>query len=162
MQKYVITLSRNFTLKHPRHGEPTNFCESALNAIWQAHDVKCTFPKFGAKLHTIRANYSLWYKRFQKIKAGKAILSIRYWSGKPYNSKQVELCKLSDKDGIGLQMLEFRNGSICEPCINSTPIDVELIAKNDGLKYIDWRKWFEKDDLNGKYAIVHFTDFRYK
>lgn len=161
MTTYVITLSRNFTLKHPRHGEPTGFRESTLNAIWQSHEMKCGFTDFGMKLHTIRGNYSLWVKRFRKIERGQAILSLRFWSGIPYRSTPIELCKLGINDGIGLQMLWFRYGNICEPIIDSKSIDVERIAKNDGLNEKDWLKWFEKEDLYDTFAVIHFTKFRY-
>lgn len=161
MQKYVITLSRNFTLKHPRHGEHTGFCEKTLNAVCYANGAKWLFPAFGPKLHTIRGNYELWVKRFAKIEPGQAILSLRYWSGVPYNSKQIELLQLSNMDGIGLQMLEFRNGNIYEPCVNGRQINLDLIAYNDGLRKEDWLKWFEKEDLSEKFAIIHFTYFRY-
>lgn len=161
MTTYVITLSRNFTLKHPRHGEPTGFCESTLNAILQTLGVKSRFPEFGMKLHTIRGNYPLWVKRFRKIERGQAILSIRYWSGMPYNSKQFELCRMGRNDGIGLQMLWFRNGNLCAPIIDSKSIDMERIAKNDGLNVNDWYNWFVKEDLHDTFAIIHFTSFRY-
>lgn len=161
MTTYVITLSRKFTQRHPRHGEPTGFCESILNAIWLSHEIKCGLTDFGVKLHTIRGNYPLWLKRFRKIETGKAVLSIRFWSGMPYKSPQIELCRLDRYDGIGLQMLWFRNGNLCEPIIDNKRIDIERIAKNDGLNENDWYNWFVKEDLHDTFAVIHFTKFRY-
>ena len=105
MKTYVITLSQNFPAKHPRKGEPTNFNVQLLNAVWRSHNMSVGFPQFGMKLHTIRANYELWSKRFKKIDAGNAVLAVRYWTGKPYHSKQIEICKLPKDDGIGIQKM---------------------------------------------------------
>lgn len=35
------------------------------------------------------------------------------------------------------------------------------VANNDGLKYLDWRRWFKDYDLSKPLAVVHFTKFRY-
>lgn len=166
MKTYVITLSQKFPAKHPRKGEPTNFNAQLLNAVWRAHNMSVGFPQFGMKLHTIRANYELWSKRFKQIDAGKAILSVRYWTGKPYCSKQMEVCKLTKEDGIGIQKLAF------VPCcgiIGATAIiddcDTNLskitLAQNDGLTHDDWLDWFKSYDLSKPLAIIHFTPFRY-
>lgn len=120
------------------------------------------FPKVGVKLHTIRGNYDLWSKRFEKIYAGKACLSLRCWSGKPYHSKQMEICKLTKEDGIGLQSLEFYNGCVQQPILSSgRTIKAELIAKNDGLSFESWQEWFLKSDLSKPLAVIQFTKFRY-
>lgn len=72
MKTYVITLSRTFPAKHPRKGEPTNFDYQVLNAVWRSHNMSIVLPQYGMKLHTIRANYELWSKRFKQIDDGKA------------------------------------------------------------------------------------------
>ena len=167
MKTYVLTLSQKFPAKHPKHGEPTNFNNQLLNAVWRAHNMSVGFPQFGMKLHTIRANYELWRKRFEQIDAGKAILSVRYWTGKPYASKQMEICKLRKEDGIGLQWITFpdkdRDGmrNLSWPCVCGYDIDDKTIAANDGLSHDDWRDWFRKYDLSKPLAIIHFTNFRY-
>lgn len=166
MKTYVLTLSQKFPSKHPNHGEPTNFNNQLLNAVWRAHNMSVCFPQFGMKLHTIRANYELWRKRFEQIEAGKAILSVRYWTGKPYASKQMEICKLTNKDGIGLQQIRFahyNDGNTYLDCAHIGGRDVkgELIAVNDGLNYQDWSNWFKSYDLSKPLAVIHFTNFRY-
>ena len=103
MKTYVITLSRNFPAKHPRHGEPTNFDIQTANAFLKMNMKSVGLQQVGMKLHTIRTNYDLWCKRFDQIYAGKACISLRYWTGKPYHSKQTEIVKLTKEDGIGLQ-----------------------------------------------------------
>ena len=62
MKTYVLTISLVFPTTHPRKGDHTCF----VGAI-----------KSGAKKHSIRKNYSLWEKRFQKINRGEAQLSVR-------------------------------------------------------------------------------------
>ena len=162
MKTYVIILLRNFPAKHTRKGELTNFDTQVLNAVWSAHNMNCVLPEYGMKLHTIRSNYDLWRKRFEQIEEGKAALSIRYWTGKPYHSKQNEICKLTKEDGIGLQMLEFYNGCLQQPILSSgMTIDAYSLANNDGLPFECWQEWFRKFDLSHPFAIIHFTKFRY-
>ena len=168
MKTYVLTLSQKFPAKHPRKGEPTNFNNQLLNAVWRAHNMSVGFPQFGMKLHTIRANYPLWQKRFAQIEAGKAILSVRYWTGKPYASKQMEICKLTKTDGIGLQGLIILPASPNEVLIKEKVqeneyryIKKELVAANDGLSLENWIDWFRNYDKTKPLAIIHFTPFRY-
>lgn len=158
MKTYVITLAKVFPAGHPRAGEPTHFrhkVEAAING-WSDHWLK---------LHTIRGNYPLWKKRFEQIDAGKACLSVREWSGKPYHSKQVEIARLTKEDGIGLQKLKSCKTvwqSIISALNDETvyePYNLS-IAYNDGLTFNDWFCWFKDQDLSNL-AIIHFTGFRY-
>ena len=146
MKTYVLTLSQRFPAKHPRKGEPTNFDKQMFNAVWRSHNMSVGYPQFGMKLHTIRANWPLWSKRFEKIERGEACLSIRQWTGKPYASKQVELCRLTKDDGIGVQPIRFahyNDGKTYLDCAHIGGRDVkgEQIAVNDGLNYQDWSKY---------------------
>ena len=155
MKTYVITLSQVFPVTHPRHGEPTGFEHKFLAVVagWDDHWLK---------IHTIRDNYELWRKRFEQIERGEACISIRQWMGKPYNSKQREIARLTKEDGIGLQRLEFYNGCLQQPILSSgMTIRAESIAQNDGLLFEDWKDWFKSCDLSKPLAIIHFTNFRY-
>ena len=176
MITYVITVSRTFPATHPRRGEATGFTQ------------KITSQK---KLHTIRANYSLWKKRFQKIEAGEACLSLRYWSGKPYRSKQVEFLRLTREDGIGIQKIIMRREELPDRILYGAQVleegqhiwtgdirrPVDMYARNDGLTPEDFTAWFaptfEKArkkyatlaDLSTamemEFAVIHFTKYRY-
>ena len=163
MKTYVITLSQIFPVTHERSGEPTGFKDKFLDAFmheegkWQ-------------KLHTIRANYELWQKRFKEIEEGKACLAIRQWSGKPYRSKQVELARLTHEDGIGIQQLKIDKfpsedfeswyGFVDGHTQNHNEF-FEKLARNDGLSFADWYNWFKGYDLSKPLVIIHFTSFRY-
>lgn len=145
LKTYVLTLSRVFPKSHKRSGEPTNFGDA-----------------FGrTKLHTIRANYLLWYARFQEIAKGAACLSVRQWSGKPYQSKQVEIARLTAEDGIGLQRLDFYDSLDCFEINFTECADVDDLAANDGLSLEDWREWFKGYDITQPMAVIQFTEFRY-
>jgi len=111
------------------------------------------------KIHTIRGNYHLWEKRFKKIEKGEAILSVRVWSGKPYQTPQFEIFKFDKSHGIGLQKLEQPN-NLEFASIDGKKIDWKLLAKNDGLSFDDFCEWF-KVRTDEPMAIIHFTDFRY-
>lgn len=151
MKKYIITLSKVFLKQHIRAGEETGFKDSFLK---------------GKKVHTIRANYNLWEARIKEVQEGKAVLSIRQWSGLPYRSKQDEITELSKEDGVGIQKLTFNKDSNGESFledfdIDGKYIDFDKLAANDGLLTEDWYRWFKKYDLSKPMAVIHFTSFRY-
>ena len=160
MDKYVIILSQVFPVTHYRSGKPTGFKDKFLAAIKQ--------DGVWWKLHTIRANYELWKKRFEKIERGEACLCIRQWSGKPYRSKQVEIARLTREDGIGLQELRIVNEKYKGRGIMLGYVDGEqkndffhTLSKNDGLSFNDWLEWFKCYNFNKPLAIIQFTKFRY-
>lgn len=143
MKTYVLIISKHFPKTHPRAVEPTNF-DKAI--------------KYYEKIHTIRGNYELWEKRIQEVQKGKAVLSIRQWTGKPYRSKQIEIERLGQRDDVGIQKLKWFWRSINFPF----PSDVETLAHNDGLTLEDFKAWFKGYDLSKPMALIHFTGFRYK
>jgi hypothetical protein len=151
---YVLMVSRFFPKGHPQEGKETGFVEKILS---------------GEKIHTIRGNYEWWKKRIDKINAGEAYMSVRYWSGVPRHSNQVTFLELSS---VGIENIDITYfiedmvvASIPQSLPDLFPLDIE---NNDGLEYGDFVKWFfpkgEKDKNNGKFtgAILHFTDFRYE
>lgn len=163
MKTFVITFSREFPSYHKRCGEPTNFVEKIIS---------------GEKIHTIRSSYMVWEDRFKKIYRGEACLSLRYWSDKPYRSKQVEFLRLTKDDGICLQPIiisDNRDYFVAKPfnigeiitnahLINISKTDEDLlilsqIAQNDGLSVDDFKYWFKDRQFEG--VIIHFTNFRY-
>ena len=157
MKTYVLMLSKVFPATHPRAGQPTCFFDKFMAG--QAYSRKGWLVS--PKLHTIRANYDLWKKRFDEIEAGNACLAIRQWTGRPYKSKQVELARLTREDGIGLQKLRFDKSRFL-PNVNYKPVALARLAYNDGLSLGDWKEWFKGYDLSKPLAIIHFTKFRYR
>lgn len=155
MKTYVLIVSLVFPKTHARAGEPTYFREKLIT---------------GEKLHTIRANYHLWKKRIDEVNAGEAILSVRYWSGKPYNSKQLRIVEFDKDSGVGVQQLDLtvygRNGLAFVNYKNDSGFGAKLVStgdlsKNDGLSLEYFREWFRKYDLSKPMAVIHFTKFRY-
>ena len=143
MKTYVLIIAKNFSKKHPRAGQPTNFYQKILDQ---------------EKLHTIRNNYPLWKKRIDEVNAGEAGLSVREWSGVPYNSKQVELFELQ-KEEVSIQKLEE---SMLDFTIDNIPtkITYKTLSKNDGLSSDDFLCWFFSSSTEPM-AIIHFTSFKY-
>lgn len=154
IKTYVITLSKNYMKGHPKAGQPTNFKEKFLS---------------GEKIHTIRGNYELWKKRLDNVRNRKAVLSIRQWQGKPYNSKQIEIAKITSVSCCGVQLISLwkPNKDDIYWNINDRNVKERLhdVAKNDGLDIEDFRRWFipSRDTQNFYFegAIIHFTPFRY-
>ena len=181
MKTNVLTLSKTFPKWHPRAGEPTYFKEKIYNAgVLMSGPVDYKLPANSKdpnviKLHTLRGNYNRWNKIFEQIYAGEACLSLRVWSGKPYRSKQIEIARLTEIDGIGLQRLQFLPGPEGTMSDFRLSIDWRLrnhdealelahaIAKNDGLSFADWKDWMfgNGQDFRTPLAIIHFTNFRY-
>lgn len=142
---YVLIVSEFFPKNHLKAGYPTGFPESIIN---------------GKKIHTIRGNYDLWEKRFKKVHEGKAYISLRKWTGKPYKSTQVEIKKFYNTDGIGVEKI-FRTPNFEDITFDAgTSLFWHIIAKNDGLSFNDFREWFKNSD-ESPMAIIHFTGFRY-
>jgi len=161
---YVLTVSLVFPTKHSRAGEPTYFKDHIVNAIYEQLNPGSKADGL-VKLHTIRANYPLWKKRIEEVQKGNAVLSIRYWSGKPYNSNQVEIVSLDYSSGIGIQQLKYSYKGFSFPNIYSEPIEhtveVNELANNDGLSFKDFKEWFKGYNLKEPMAIIQFTNFRY-
>ena len=145
MIQYVLTISMAFSKKHPQAGLPTFFATKIEDKV---------------KLHTLRGNYKLWAKRFKKIDKGEAFLSVRCWTGKPYNSKQTELFKFFKKDGIGIEKILFDDWFYTVK-IGDKRFTCDEVAKNDGLSTEDLEHWFKGYNLSEPMVIIHFTPFRY-
>jgi len=173
MNVYVLTLSKDFPVWHPKAGKRTFFKSKLEIAHVVPYDPMGDVIPDGQpqmKLHTLRANYELWRKRFEQIAAGEACLSIRQWTGKPYASKQVEIARLTREDGIGMQLLCFagnfskKDRELHRPIVGGTKeVDYTQLAMNDGLSLQDWEDWFTYGDydLREPMVIIHFTKFRY-
>lgn len=143
---YVLIISEEFPQTHKRKGEPTYFVNK-IGGLWE-------------KIHTIRANYELWEKRIAEINAGRAVLSVRVWEGKPYRSKQREVFAFQS---VGLEKFIFPINAF-SPKYTKDQIGfmtVKELAKNDGLSFGDFEEWFKGYDLTKPMAIIHFSDFRY-
>ncbi len=157
MKTYVITLSRHFLANHKRAGEETHFKEKFLLGLGLTdYDT----PSL-AKIHTIRANYPLWEKRIKEVQEGRAVLSIRQWTGKPYRSKQVEIAMLTAENGIGIQRLDIFDFMRPAKVDGSQLVNLTDLANNDGLSFSDWYHWFRLADVIKPMVIIHFTKFRY-
>ena len=154
---YYLTLSQVFPSTHCRAGEPTEFKDKLFNGLDEERD--------DGKIHTIRTNYDFWARRFEKIQAGDAVLSIREWVGKPYGkgSMQREIIRLTRDDGIGLQRLVVAGTSITfHPVfVDGVQVSPDILSRNDGLTKSDWRNWFANYNVNGPLAVIQFTKFRY-
>lgn len=167
MKTYVITLSKRFPTGHNRAGDLTFFHEALANALYDTEAILVIDDEedistqiFDRKIHTIRANYPLWAKRIAEVERGEACLSIRQWTGKPYQSKQVEIARLTKEDGVGIQKAELTN-DLAECIIGGQHYSYVDIALNDGLHPADWLDWFKGYELTQPMAVIHFTKFRY-
>lgn len=146
----VITFSRTYPANHPKRGEPTHFVEKIWKYLYdlpgmswdvgeyqQRHDNHfgpeqvISVHDFTPKLHTIRAG--------NRWKAGD-MFSPRVWSGRPYNSKQIEFAPPMEVKrvwGFEIDRSDYRlDGKKLGPEL------LRVIAGNDGLSIDDFECWF--------------------
>jgi hypothetical protein len=84
-----MSVAKTFPATHPRKGEKTYFRGKIIcgQCTCKLIDecIECTVDGDGlCKLHTCRANPALWKKRIDEVTAGKAVLVLYEWNGKPY------------------------------------------------------------------------------
>ena len=131
---YVLMVSEKFPLHHPRAGEPTLFEKKILS---------------GEKHQTIRRNWNAWTKREKEINEGRAILSIRKWTGIPYRSKHKEIAQFKSIHVV-------RQGF---PSMDSVPDfyipTLKKIASLDGLSFQDFKDWVRGSEKIFD-AIIYF------
>lgn len=158
----VLTFSRTFPAYHPKAGQPTNFVEQIYNSIgmdftnrrWIGMlneinpDQKEILAGFvfggidykvsGIKRHTIRSG--------NRWKVGDKI-SLRVWSGKPYQSKQIIIAPDIEVKKVWPVEIEFFGGSfyVQLPVKKNhwTLLSAGDVAKNDGLEVHDFIDWFK-------------------
>lgn len=146
MKTFVITVAKNFLANHPKKGTPTNFEQKILS---------------GEKTHTIRGNFAYWNGIVQQVKQGKALISVRQWSGRPYNSKQNEILKCYNAE---IQPIHFRKWPKKSPyhevhiAIGDTKAMftgslLDQVARKDGFEdTLDFIDWFP-EEMHG--CIIH-------
>jgi hypothetical protein len=149
LKTYVITVMVKFPKKGIVVPEPTGFKKKILS---------------GEKKHTIRQNYEFWKKRIDEINAGRAILSVRQWSGLPYRSEQKEI-KQFKKGELGYQKITITGGG-ADVVIHDGTEHIFLgdntlnkVVKNDGITMLQFRTFFRHSLIDG--IIIHFTKKRY-
>lgn len=175
MKTFVCMISKQFLATHPRRGQPTHFREKIFNAHGQQNKDDRGLI-YLAKLHTIRDNYEYWARIANEVNAGRGILSLRQWTGSPYNfqrdgSKPKEFLQLPKMGVQKITIEKIIDAHISEGTPLSIGFDysifidgkaskqVGILPQNDGLSDADFRGWFKKPIIKG--AIIHFTDFRY-
>lgn len=151
----VITFSRQFPAHHPKKGQPTLFVEKILNSILiiggsiYTKDTPISFLEslssdfFHSKKHTIRAG--------NRWKAGD-YFSPRVWSDKPYQSKQIVFAPdIKIMRVATIEIKDWNNIIIDGKIIDA--VQVEYLAKNDGLAYMDMVSWLNKLPFSGQLII---------
>ena len=143
-----VMLSKTFFPQHPKAGEPTEFREKVQK---------------GTKRHTCRCNYDYWKDRIAKLQERQGVLSLRQWSGKPYE-KGSHTEKIMDVPAsiVEVQPLVISRRIETEELytimeakpyatkrryefyasVEGTPVSIERLAANDGLTVEDFKAWF--------------------
>ena len=132
----VLTFSKVFPKTHINAGEPTNFKEKILS---------------GEKIHTIRPETTKW-------KIGDQI-SMRYWTGKPYHSKQEIFCEKFEVVELLEIAIEITNNTIS--WIFNVSCEEKRIAKNDGLTWEQLESWFAKKDGVYSFTLIAWQTTNY-
>ena len=145
----IVSLCRVFPKGHRKAGEATDFEDKV---------------KDGRKIHTIRYNGNdVWAKRYKDIMEGRKYLSLRQWTGRPYNSEQREIAKV-EKIGLQKVTMTYSSGdSLPKVWIDGKPQDIEAVAKNDGMTVEEFVEWFFGNSKENIFegVVIQFTDFKY-
>lgn len=151
MKTHVITFARKFPAKHPQAGAPTFFVSNIKTG--------------DGKIHTLRQNYDHWLPRILEVQRGEAVLSLRYWTGKPYKSPQHEFLQLTAADGVGIERVEDYPNHAQVSAPNDPNyrrlVYLDELAENDGLSRAEFCDWFKGWGQGRHLALIHFTPFRY-
>jgi len=134
-------VAKTFQKDHPRAGEPTGFAQKIMS---------------GEKIHTLRGNYDRWKMIVDEVNAGRAILSVRQWTDKPYKSKHEYI---TDFRELGLEKVGLNSRQQSVHVMNEYMYAPFEIAKNDGLTTKDFWSWFKESQAD--MPLIHFTPFRY-
>jgi hypothetical protein len=145
MKTYVIMISKTFPAYHNMKGSDTHFVAQI---------------ELKVKLHTLRRNYKLWEKRIKEVMNGKAILSVRTWTGKPYASKQKVEYEFAAGE-VAIEELVWQGDHFQMMNGKKMPIPMEVIARNDGLNLSTFQEWFKKVPIGESLACIHFRDWTY-
>lgn len=142
MKKYVLIISQYYPNYHPLAGQETMFHALIRN---------------GRKIHTIRKNVHLWERRAQEVKEGRAVISVRVWTGIPYRSPMAEIFQL---ESIEVERLYKIDGKYQ---VGGREISRAILAQNDGLSDQAFADWFLDDSEPNvsDFVIIHFTNFKY-
>ena len=145
----IVSLCRVFPKGHRNAGEETDFKAKV---------------KDGRKIHTIRSNGNdVWTKRCIDINEGRKYLSLRQWTGRPYNSVQEEIAKV-EKIGIQKVTMTYSSGdALPQIWIDGKTQDIETVAKNDGMTVEEFADWFfgSRKENYFEGVVIQFTDFKY-
>jgi len=159
----VITFSRCFPAYHPKAGQPTYFVEK----IWDATSLPFVDNLRGLTdemVNFMRRGSNLIWPKYHTIRQGNRFkpgdkFSPRVWSGKPYRSKQIIIAP--DIEIVKTWNFEIHSNLIFLNGQKQNTVAAELIAKNDGLEFDDFLKWFKYPKLFGGQVICWNPDITY-
>lgn len=147
----VVILSKDIFAEGKKASTPSDFARKV---------------KTGAKRHTVRANFDYWRERIERLQQRGGVLSLRQWSGKPYEkgstqelimdvpASMVEVQRLvmsreqdtesevlvDGSDGVFAKATDTEYRYFAE--VEGHHVPVETLAKNDGLTLEDFKAWF--------------------
>ncbi len=142
---YVLMLQSHLPKGHPRAGKKTDF-ESLVAR--------------GVKIHTFRENYHELKRQAMNINNGLAYMSLRVWTGKPYNSPQREVKRLY-KIEVQYVLAKIEHGLLCITIDGKLQHSPWAIASSDGLSHDDMQHWLCYKEKPFKGCLVQFTDHKY-
>lgn len=148
MKCYVIIVSLKYPAYHSKYPDFTYFQDAIFCEL---------------KQHTIRSNFEYWDKIIKKVNSGEGYLSLRYWSGKPRKSKQVEFKRIYSACIEKIEIELIKNHLCFKIDDFIPPISINELAINDGLELSDFKEWFFKNKSDGIFtgAIIHFNNKKY-
>jgi len=160
----VMTFARVFPTWHLRKGDPTMFVESLglgfPDCVFKDFITAdfLLYPMLGKPLGRIKGIYPKYHtiRSGDRWKVGDKF-SPRVWSGKPYRSKQIIIAPIIEIKRVW--HIEIINNKVI---INGVyygeygSVNVDTLARNDGLTPADMESWFGKKFFSGQ--IICWND----
>lgn len=157
----VIIFSRTFPAYHPKSGQPTHFVEKVLESLYPDIVGWDGFYSLKEKGFDIGLN-NIYQPKYHTIRAGNRWkvgdkFSPRVWSGRPYQSKQIQFAPEIEVKKTWKYEVKIIGRGIEQWIINGTQVSqsnehmhqwfnhglIEEIASNDGLILADFLNWFK-------------------
>ena len=164
----VTTFSRHFPAHHPRRGFHTYFVEQILNGLnidfrtdWYWGELQRLNPD--VNVTTLAKFYNSLYwdcrtKKHHTIRNGQSwksgmVFSPRIWSGKPYNTTQIQFAPdMALKQVVPVCIEQYGKSGLLvihssDNGYNGKLLPLGDVATNDGLQNEDFINWFSTSKL---------------
>lgn len=147
----VLTFSRQFPSYHPKSGQLTYFIEKIIDSLCDYDNSGYEISNDELLLCAQEISNSIVWDKIHTIRAGirwktDDDIDMRYWTGKPYRTKQAKIAQPKALRVASIQITKSKDAMIIHVDGKKlTASQIVEFAHNDGLSLEDMNRWFTKD-----------------